>query len=187
MHEDVAECVAAIVEKMPNRDKRRVAAKPEAAKALAAKLKAWIEDPSPTSSARSQIPAHLFPPIAGVLSWARASNRGDLGRSLNMCSHEKCATYVCLEHLVKMCQSTFRDDVSFHAVDLCAALTGQEETFETAWKSPSPNHPCRPRETSRIRRIRTDRVVHKDGMPNRAQGRARISGGVPSRRRRFTA
>ena len=48
---------------------------------------------------------------------------------------KKCATYVCAELLVKMWHNassgttTFRDDVSFHAVDLCAALTEREETF----------------------------------------------------------
>jgi hypothetical protein len=95
--------------------------------------------------------------FAGVLSWARVSNvdacfdpeeigkiEGEGGKRLpwlafarlqrDLCSQEKCATYTCAEFLVKMCQNaasgaTFRNDVSIHAVDLCAALTEQEETF----------------------------------------------------------
>ena len=71
-------------------------------------------------------------------------NEGEEGKGLlwrafarfqrrDMCSLEKCATYVCVELFVKMFHiassvgTTFRDHVSFHAVDLCAALMEREE------------------------------------------------------------
>jgi hypothetical protein len=93
--------------------------------------------------------------FAVVMSWARASNvdacfdpkeigksEGEEGKRLpwlpfaqlqrDLCSDEKCATYMCAEFLVKMCQNaasgaTFRNVVSIHTVDLCAALTEREE------------------------------------------------------------
>jgi hypothetical protein len=161
-HKGVAERVAAIVKKMMDRDERRVAAKPEAANALSAALKALVKNTESNvvgamrdSGASFRVDADSL--FAGVLSWARVSNadacfdpeeigkiEGEGGKRLpwlpfarlqrDMCSHEKCASYVCFELLVKMCHNaasgaTFRDDVSIHAVDLCPALTEQEETF----------------------------------------------------------
>jgi Skp family chaperone for outer membrane proteins len=152
-----------IMKKMTNPNKRRVAAKPEAANALSAALKALVLDPEKPrftgamrdSGASFRVDADSL--FAGVLSWARVSNvdacfdpeeigkiEGEGGKRLpwlafarlqrDLCSQEKCATYTCAEFLVKMCQNaasgaTFRNDVSIHAVDLCAALTEQEETF----------------------------------------------------------
>ena len=155
-------CVVEIMTKMTNPNKRRVAAKPEAANALSAALRALVERLESNVVGAMRDPGASFRVdadslFAVVMSWARASNvdacfdpkeigksEGEEGKRLpwlpfaqlhtrDMCSHEKCATYICAELLVKMCHNaasgaTFRDDVSFHAVDLCAALTEQEET-----------------------------------------------------------
>jgi hypothetical protein len=155
-------CVVEIMKKMTNPNKRRVAAKPEAANALSAALRALVENLKSNVVGAMRDPGASFRVdadslFAVVMSWARASNvdacfdpkeigksEGEEGKRLpwlpfaqlhtrDMCSHEKCATYICAELLVKMCHNaasgaTFRDDVSFHAVDLCAALTEQEET-----------------------------------------------------------
>jgi hypothetical protein len=155
-------CVVEIMTKMTNPNERRVAAKPEAANALSAALRALVERLESNVVGAMRDPGASFRVdadslFAVVMSWARASNvdacfnpkeigksEGEEGKRLpwlpfarlhkrDMCSHEKCATYICAELLVKMCHNaasgaTFRDDVSFHAVDLCAALTEQEET-----------------------------------------------------------
>ena len=154
--------VVEIMKKMTNPNKRRVAAKPEAANALSAALRARVENLESNVVGAMRDPGASFRVdadslFAVVMSWARASNvdacfdpkeigksEGEEGKRLpwlpfaqlhtrDMCSPVKCATYICAELLVKMCHNaasgaTFRDDVSFHAVDLCAALTEQEET-----------------------------------------------------------
>ena len=164
-HEGFAKCVEAIGDKMTNLNERRVAAKPNAANAVSAALKALVSNPDKPrvigaiSDAGSSFRVDADSPFGVVMSWARASDvharfspeevfgiEGEEGKRLlwrpfaryqkrDMCSHEKCATYVCVELFVKMFHiassvgTTFRDDVSFHAVDLCAALTEREEKF----------------------------------------------------------
>ena len=163
-HAAFTKCVAEIVKKMMDPDKRHVAAKPDSADALAAALTALVVNPESSvigaiSDAGSSFRVDADSPFAVAMSWVRASDvharfdpkeigksEGEGGKILRwlpwaryhkrgMCSLEKCATYVCAELLVKMWHNassgttTFRDDVSFHAVDLCAALTEREETF----------------------------------------------------------
>ena len=163
-HAAFTKCVAEIVKKMMDLDKRHVAAKPDSADALAAALTALVVNPESSvigaiSDAGSSFRVDADSPFAVAMSWVRASDvharfdpkeigksEGEGGKILRwlpwaryhkrgMCSLEKCATYVCAELLVKMWHNassgttTFRDDVSFHAVDLCAALTEREETF----------------------------------------------------------
>ena len=163
-HEGFAKCVEAIGNKMTNLNERRVAAKPDAANAVSAALKALVlnrDKPrviGAISDAGSSFREDADSPFGVVMSWARASDayarfspedvcgiEGEGGKRLpwrpfarfqrDMCSLEKCVTYVCVELFVKMFHiassvgTTFRDDVSFHAVDLCAALTEREEKF----------------------------------------------------------
>jgi hypothetical protein len=153
-------CVVEIMKKMTNPNKRRVAAKPEAANALSAALRALVENLKSNVVGAMRDPGASFRVdadslFAVVMSWARASNvdacfdpkeigksEGEEGKRLpwlpfaqlqrDLCSDEKCATYMCAEFLVKMCQNaasgaTFRNVVSIHTVDLCAALTEREE------------------------------------------------------------
>ena len=163
-HEGFVKRVTVIGDKMTNLNKRRVAAKPDAANAVSAALKALVlnlKKPrviGAISDAGSSFRVDADSPFAVVMSWARPSDacarfspeevcgiEGEEGKGLlwrpfarfqrDMCSLEKCATYVCVELFVKMFHiassvgTTFRDVVSFHAVDLCAALTEREEKF----------------------------------------------------------
>ena len=163
-HEGFAKCVEAIGDKMTNLNERRVAAKPDAANAMSAALKALVlnrDKPrviGAISDAGSSFGEDADSPFGVVMSWARASDayarfspeevceiEGEGGKRLpwrpfarfqrDMCSLEKCATYMCVELFVKMFHiassvgTTFRDDVSLHAVDLCAALTEREDKF----------------------------------------------------------